>query len=81
MAWIDTSDRQAEMIAAQTKGELSAAVAATLEGLLSLAACGQLATFTNDGLKPLSDYEREQCAIAQAAISQHWKITFLPSED
>lgn len=81
MAWIDISHREFEATRALTDGKISSAIASTLCGLLSLAARGELATFTTDGLKPLSDYEREQCAIAQAAISQHWQISILPSED
>jgi hypothetical protein len=81
MSFIDTSERETEMRAAFDSGELSSAVASTLDGLLLLAARGELVTFTKDGLNPLSDYEREQCAIAHAAISQHFNITFLPTED
>lgn len=81
MSFIDMSEREREILEAVESGKISSAVASTLDGLLFLAARGELATFTKDGLKPLSDYEREQCAIARAAISQHFTITILPMED
>jgi hypothetical protein len=81
MPFIDTSGRESEMSAAFDSGELSSAVASTLDGLLLLAARGELATFTKDGLKPLSDYERENCAITHAAISQHIVVTIKAMED
>jgi hypothetical protein len=81
MPFIDTSERETEMRAAFDSGELSSAIGSTLDGLLLLAARGELVTFTKDGLKPLSEYEREQCAIAHAAISQHIVVTFKTMED
>jgi hypothetical protein len=81
LSFIDMSERESEMIDAAAFGNISSAVASTLDGLLLIAARGELATFTKDGLKPLSDYEREQCAIARAAISQHFNITILAMED
>lgn len=81
MAFIDISEkRQDEYMRAIKKGQISSAVASTLDGLLTLAARGELVYFTKDGLKPMGDYERENCAIAQAAVSQHF-VVILSSDD
>jgi len=80
MAFIDTKHREKEAMRAQQEGKISAAVASTLDGLLLLAARGELVYFTKDGLRPMDDYTRENCAIAQAAISQHFKVETLSSD-
>lgn len=81
MAYIDTSHRILEAERAQQNGLISSAIASTLQGLLAMAARGELVYFTRDGLKPMDDYTRENCAIAEQAVSQHFVVTTLSGHD
>lgn len=81
MTYINTDHRNTEALDAVENGNISSSVASTVQGLLELAARGELCTFTKDGLKPLTDFEREQCSIANMAISQHFTINILVADD
>lgn len=81
MAYIKLNHRELEASRAHEEGIISSPIASTLDGLLLLAARGELAYFTKDGLRPMDDYTRENCAIAHNAISQHFTIKILSLDE